>query len=142
MSSRPRVNEDEDEDLYEKCNEDNKIQIQSVNLNNEKRMSDNFDMPSLVSLEILESQAIDSHIKKDDIMRRVNEMNKIISDAENYLADEKSTQSDKEEHSWDDITPEILRLKPADSLLLLNQIKDDENVNSNGKMKGIVLNCI
>jgi len=103
---------------------------------NEKINPDRIDLPSLVSMEILESQVCDANVKSEDIIKRVTEMNKIVADAENYLAEEDKTEVkqviDKEENAWD----ETEKLKAADSLLLLTQINDNTDISANGKQNG------
>ncbi|CAG2101075.1 unnamed protein product [Medioppia subpectinata] len=111
---------------------------------NQSVNSNGIDLPSLVSMEILESQATDVGLKSDDIMQRVSEMNQIVADAQHYLADEvlnetketdnkttTETAAEKKtvETNWD----QTQRLQPTDSLLLLTQVNGDTNGSANDK---------
>lgn len=99
------------------------------------------DLPSLVSMEILESQAIDPNVRDEDIIKRVSEMNRIVADAEHYLAEEDINNEDKQssdksdplDDSWD----QNIGLKTTDSVLLLSQINGSSGVGPNDKQKGI-----
>jgi hypothetical protein len=102
---------------------------------NEKVSSNGIDLPSLVSMEILESQVCDANVKSEDIIKRVTEMNKIVADAEHYLAEDHmdvKQDKDKDENVWD----ETEKLKAADSLLLLTQINGKADNGVNGKQNG------
>ena len=112
---------------------------------NEKLDSNGIDLPSLVSMEILESQVCDPGVKNEDIIKRVSEMNRIVADAEHYLAegeanDEKqmTDQSEPLENSWDSTQ----RVKPTDSLLLLTHINGNTDNSANDKQNGISVNIL
>lgn len=55
----------------------------------ENSTQQDLDMPSLVSMEILESQACPA-VSDDDAVKRVIEMHQIVSDAEHYLSEPNS----------------------------------------------------
>ncbi|CAG2172578.1 unnamed protein product, partial [Oppiella nova] len=117
---------------------------------NEKVTSNGIDLPSLVSMEILESQASEPGVKNEDIMKRVSEMNQIVADAQHYLATDEMLNEAKEvsdrqteaavavekteQNPWD----QSLRLQPTDSLLLLTtQMNGNTDINgSNDKQNG------
>jgi hypothetical protein len=106
---------------------------------NEKVSSNGIDLPSLVSMEILESQVCDTNVKSEDIIKRVTEMNKIVADAEHYLAeDHTDVKQDKDENVWD----ETEKLKAADSLLLLTQINGKADNGTNGKQNGTYISIL
>ncbi|XP_054163945.1 uncharacterized protein LOC128961710 [Oppia nitens] len=98
------------------------------------------DLPSLMSMEILESQACDVDTKNDDIIRRVSEMNQIVADAEHYLTAKESFNGDNDntqvinrpemDTSWDQ-TSQILQ-SATDSLLLIKQVNGNGIADNNG----------
>ncbi|RWS10540.1 FERM and PDZ domain-containing protein 4-like protein, partial [Dinothrombium tinctorium] len=104
--------------------------VESVdhNMNNKagiRTYSEEMDLPSIVSMEILEAQRNNDYpLKNEDIIKRVEEMNQIVLDAENYLAEEsgKSRANNDDDDSLS--ISDHPRLKAADSLLLLTQISD------------------
>lgn len=50
--------------------------------------SEEIDVPSIVSMEILESAIVaEKKVKSEDVVQRVAEMRKIVADAQNYLHD-------------------------------------------------------
>jgi hypothetical protein len=120
---------------------------------NEKVTSNGIDLPSLVSMEILESQASEPGVKNEDILKRVSEMNQIVADAQHYLATDEMLNEAKEvndrqtetavavekteQNPWD----QSLRLQPTDSLLLLTtQMNGNTDINgSNDKQNGIFI---
>lgn len=113
---------------------------------NEKIDSNGIDLPSLVSMEILESQVCDPGVNNEDIIKRVSEMHRIVADAEHYLAEGEANDfkqmtdkaSEPLENSWD----QTLRLKPTDSLLLLTQINGNTDNSVNDKQNGIIFQSI
>ena len=102
-----------------------------------------YDFHSIVSMEILESQKDTQNetVCKEDIVNRVIEMEKIVSDAESYLAEENSSNSsnssssNKANSNTNEEEDEHPKLKAADSLLLLTQI-DDISCSNNVKNRG------
>lgn len=95
-----------------------------------------FDMPSVVSMEILESQPDDQHPRNDAVIQRVSELKRLVEDAEQYLT---GSERDREGRSSDGETASLLSdfsqlsktesdgsgaygcLRHSDSLLLLTQ---------------------
>ena len=100
-------------------------------LNNDKN---GIDLPSLVSMEILESHVCDEDVKQEDIIKRVNEMNQIVADAENYLDKEQAKQQTLEDDSIWEVNDHF---KTTDSLLLVTKHNHSTNIiNANGKQNG------
>ena len=99
-----------------------------------------FDMPSVVSMEILESQQQQPEARNDAVIQRVSELKRLVEDAEQYLtggADRSSRASDVETSSLLSDMSQLSkaesdlsgsgagagygRLRHSDSLLLLTQ---------------------
>lgn len=84
------------------------------------------DLPSIVSMEILESAVVaEKRVKKDDVAKRVAEMHRIVNDAQTYLTHSgrhnKETQANAEDE--DSSVPSDSDFA-TDSLLLIRQPND------------------
>lgn len=106
-------------------------------LSNRNHQFDNgatYDIQSVVNMEILESSGL-VEAKNDEVLRRVQEMQRLVENSEQYLTEQENlerlqqlsewqetsvdVESDTDSQMTDDLAPG--KLKHSDSLLLLNK---------------------
>lgn len=91
----------------------NQVDKTKENLKVSTTRPESIDMPSLVSMEILESQGVSSKKENQkDVTLRVTEMNRIFKEAEKYLTNVKNNTFNK--------TKELKKLEAEDNLIKTN----------------------